>query len=167
SFEAAGLSDARSKASLATFAVLAVGALGSVLAGVVADRLGRTVVTSFAMTVSGACAVAIGFVFGGAAPLVLAIALVWGATVVADSAQFSSAVIELSAPELTGTMLTIQTSVGFLITLVSIHLVPHFVEAWGWRWAFAPLAIGPALGTLAMLRLRSRPESLALAGGRR
>lgn len=167
SFEVAHVTQPRVIASFATFAVLGVGALGSVLAGLLADRIGRTVVTTAAMTMSGSCALTIGFVFGASPGWVIALALVWGLTVVADSAQFSSSVIELTEPELTGTMLTIQTSVGFLITLVSIHWVPQWVEAWGWRYAFAPLAVGPAVGTLAMLRLRARPESLALAGGRR
>ena len=66
-----------------------------------------------------------------------------------------------------GTMLTVQTSVGFLLTLVTIHLIPHLVDAFSWRYAFAALAIGPFLGTLAMARLRTMKEALALAGGRR
>ncbi|MEO1172010.1 MAG: MFS transporter, partial [Myxococcota bacterium] len=167
SFEAAGIADARSAASLATFAVLAAGALGSMVAGVLADRIGRTLVTSAAMTVSGTCAVLIGFAYGAAPWIVVLVALVWGATVVADSAQFSSSVIELAEPALTGTMLTIQTSVGFFITLISVHLVPVWSDAWGWDYAFAPLALGPVLGTFAMLKLRASPASSALAGGRR
>ncbi|MEM6531318.1 MAG: MFS transporter [Myxococcota bacterium] len=163
SFKAAALAEAETVAALATFAVLAVGALGSVVAGVLADRIGRTVVTSIAMTFSGLCAVAIGFSFGGPPLFVVALGLVWGVTVVADSAQFSSSVIELSEPELTGTMLTVQTSVGFLITLASVHLVPVWADAWGWTYAFAPLALGPAFGTVAMLRLRGRAQAEALS----
>lgn len=97
----------------------------------------------------------------------LPLALVWGVTVISDSAQFSAAVTELSDRSLIGTMLTVQTCVGFLITLVSIHLLPYAVDAFSWRYAFLILAIGPFLGVLAMLRLRLRPEAASMAGGRR
>jgi hypothetical protein len=86
---------------------------------------------------------------------------------VADSAQFSASVAELSEPSLVGTMLTIQTSVGFLLTLITIHLIPGMVEAVGWKYAFALLGIGPFLGSIAMARLRRMKEATALADGRR
>ncbi len=151
----------------ATFAVIAIGALGCYAAGAGADRWGRTTVTMVAMAVSGACAAVIGLTFGGAPALTLAIAAVWGISVIADSAQFSTAVTELSPPAYVGTALTTQTCVGFAITLASIWLIPLAVRAVGWRWAFATLAIGPVLGVIAMGRLRALPESLRLAGGRR
>jgi len=93
--------------------------------------------------------------------------VVWGVTVIADSAQFSTAITELSPPAYVGTALTTQTCVGFALTMISIWLVPPLVARAGWRWAFATLAIGPALGVLAMGRLRAAPEALKLAGGRR
>ena len=93
--------------------------------------------------------------------------LFWGTAIVADSAQFSAAVAELSRPGLVGTMLTLQTALGFLLTLVSIHLMPYAVSLFDWTYAFAPLALGPFLGVLAMARLRAMPESVRLAGGRR
>lgn len=152
---------------LATFCVVAIGAVGALGGGFAADRLGRTFVTALSMAVSGLCAVGIGFLFGASIWLVLPLALVWGVTVISDSAQFSAAVTELSDRSLIGTMLTVQTCVGFLITLVSIHLLPYAVDAFGWRFAFLILAIGPFLGVLAMLRLRLRPEAASMAGGRR
>ena len=91
----------------------------------------------------------------------------WGVSVIADSAQFSTAVTELSPPAYIGTALTTQTCVGFALTMLSIWLIPPLVLAVGWRWAFASLAIGPFLGVMAMARLRASPESLRLAGGRR
>ena len=151
----------------ATFAVIAMGALGCWLGGVVSDRWGRTMATMGAMAVSGACAATIGFTYGGAPLATLAVALVWGISVVADSAQFSTAITELSPPAYVGTALTTQTCVGFALTTISIWLLPPIVAAVGWRWAFATLAIGPMLGVLAMARLRAAPESLALASGRR
>ena len=153
--------------SAATFAVIAIGALGCWLGGVASDRWGRTAATIVPMTLSGACALTIGLTYGGAPLATLAVALVWGITVIADSAQFSTAITELSPPAYVGTALTTQTCVGFALTTISIWLLPPIVAAVGWRWAFATLAIGPFLGVLAMARLRAAPEALALASGRR
>lgn len=97
----------------------------------------------------------------------MTVCLVWGASVVADSPQFSASVAELSERSLVGTMLTVQTCVGFLLTLTTIHLIPPLVEAIGWRYAFAFLAIGPFLGVWAMARLRAHPDAVRLAGGNR
>jgi MFS family permease len=154
-------------AKLAAFATIAAGAIGSVGAGLLADRLGRTTLTIAAMAVSGTCAATIGFLFGGNPLPLVALALVWGVSIVADSAQFSASIAELAERARVGTMLTVQTALGFTLTLVTIHLMPYLVDALGWRYAFLPLAIGPALGVWAMARLRANPRSLALAGGRR
>jgi len=152
---------------LATFAVIASGGFGCVIAGWLADRWGRTTVAMTAMLLSGTCSIFVGLLFGHNPAFLIALCIVWGITVVADSAQFSASIAELSEPSLVGTMLTVQTSVGFLLTLATIHLIPHLVDAFSWRYAFAALAIGPFLGTLAMARLRTMKEALALAGGRR
>ncbi len=154
-------------AEAASFLVIGCGAAGCVVAGLAADRVGRTLVTSVAMALSGACCVAIGFCYGGPPGLVLAVAAVWGATVVADSAQFSAAVTELGDPVYMGTALTLQTSLGFLLTALSIDLVPAVLPALSWRWVFVVLAPGPFLGVLAMLRLRALPEAAKIAQGRR
>lgn len=159
--------DAGLHAAAVTFAAIALGGAGAVVAGYAADRVGRTLVTSACMAVSGACALLVGFLFEGVPVLLTAVVLVWGLTIVADSAQFSAGVAELSAPDTVGTMLTLQTSVGFLLTLTTINLVPWAADLVGWRWAFAPLALGPAFGVWAMLRLRAMPEAERLAGGRR
>ncbi len=154
-------------AGLVTFVTVASGAIGSVVAGLLADRLGRTTLTIVAMAVSGSCAATIGFLYGGQPAALTAVCVVWGISIVADSAQFSAAIAELAARARVGTMLTLQTALGFTLTLVTIHRLPHFVAAMGWRYAFVPLAIGPAIGVLAMARLRARPEAVRLAGGRR
>ena len=154
-------------AAFATFAIVAAGAVGCVAGGLIADRLGRTAVTSAMMAVSGTCAAIVGFLFGGPPALLIAVCLVWGFTIVADSAQFSASTAELSDPSLVGTMLTVQTSMGFLLTLATIHLVPVLVDAVGWRYAFAFLAPGPALGIWAMMTLRRHPDSVWLASGKR
>lgn len=160
--------DAAFWARTSTFAAMGLGgALGCLLGGMVADRWGRTLLTMAAMGVSGACALTVGLLFGANPILLFALCLVWGISVVADSAQFSASIAELAPPDRIGTMLTVQTSAGFLLTLGTIHLMPHVVEAAGWRYAFAVLAIGPFLGVWAMARLRAHPESVKLAGGRR
>ncbi len=156
-----------SLAEAASFLVIGAGAAGCALAGFLADRVGRTVVTSWAMAVSGSCCVAVGFLFGGPPWLLIAVGAVWGASVVADSAQFSACVTELGDPQYMGTALTIQTCLGFLLTTVSIELIPILVARVGWQWAFAALAPGPALGVAAMLRLRGLPEAVKIAQGRR
>lgn len=149
------------------FAAIAMGGPGAWLAGLSADRRGRTAVTSLSMLVSGACCLAAGVVFAAPAWLITPFCLLWGFAIVADSAQFSTCVTELAEPAYVGTALTLQTAVGFLLTNVTIRMLPVWQERFGWEWAFAPLAIGPAIGTIAMLRLRRRPEALRLAGGRR
>jgi MFS family permease len=154
-------------AEAASFLVIGAGAIGCVAGGLAGDRAGRTLTTSWAMGISGACCLVIGFLFGANPWLLLAVATLWGASVVADSAQFSTCVTELGDPQYIGTALTIQTCLGFLLTTFSIELIPILVQHVGWRYAFMPLAAGPLLGIVAMLRLRSLPESLKVAHGRR
>lgn len=143
-------------APLLAFGTIAAGAIGCVVAGIVADRIGRATVTIVAMALSGACALTIGSLLAAPLALLVTVALVWGAAVVADSAQFSACVTELAPREYVGTALTIQTCLGFLLTIVTIRAVPVWVAAWGWERAFLPLAAGPALGILAMWPLRRR-----------
>ncbi|MEF8788884.1 MAG: MFS transporter [Haloarculaceae archaeon] len=155
-------------ASLLTFLTIAVGGAGAVAAGVWADRLGRTTVTSAAMVVSGSASLIAGVVLDAPLFVLVPFLLVWGVTIVADSAQFSAAVTELADPAYVGTALTFQTAVGFLLTTVSIQLVPVLQGTFGLGWggAFATLAVGPAVGTVAMRRLRASPDAAKLAGGR-
>ena len=153
-------------ASLAAFFIIGVGSLGSFVAGPLADRFGRTRITSISLIISGISALLIGFLFGRSPILEVALALIWGFAVVADSAQFSAAVSELAPAKYVGTALTLQTSLGFLLTLFTIRLIPPLVDLVGWQFAFASLAIGPAVGIWAMIRLKRMPSSRKLAGGR-
>jgi MFS family permease len=165
SLVASGTPDARMLASLGTFAVVGAGAVGCYAGGILGDRWGRTNTTALAMSVSGTCALLIGATFGRSPLLVLGIGLIWGIAVVADSAQFSTIVTELSDQSYVGTAVTTQLAVGFSLTVATIWLIPLVRDAVGWQWAFAILAPGPALGVLAMLRLRARPEARRIAGG--
>ena len=148
---------------------MASGGIGCVLAGLLADRLGRTTLTIAAMAVSGTSAVVAGFAFGALPAVTVAIAIVWGVTVVADSAQFSTAVSELAPAGTAGSALALQMALGFLLTGVTILAVGWLDPGDGsaWRVAFALLALGPLVGIVAMWRLRRRPEAVRMANGHR
>ena len=156
-------------ASAVAFLVVAAGAMGCIAAGALADRLGRTSLTIAAMALSGTSAVVAGLLFGAPTTVVLAVVVVWGITVVADSAQFSSAVSGLAPPGTAGSALSLQTAAGFLLTaatIVGVGLIEP-VDQMSWALAFGILALGPLVGILAMWRLRKRPDATRMAGGKR
>jgi MFS family permease len=153
-------------ARLAAAVAIAAGGLGSLLAGKLADRLGRTRITVASLAVSGLCCLTAGLVFHRPA-LLTVLCAVWGFAVVADSAQFSAAVSELADPRYIGTALTLQTSLGFLLTTVTLRVIPPLRDLLGWERAFILLALGPAFGIWSMLRLRKLPEAAKMAGGNR
>ncbi|MFN2520911.1 MAG: hypothetical protein ABR525_07700 [Candidatus Limnocylindria bacterium] len=150
---------------LGAFAAIAAGAVGCYAGGVLGDRWGRTRTTALAMAVSGTCAALIGLTFGRDPRLVLAVGLVWGVAVVADSAQFSTMVTELADQAYVGTALTLQLALGFSLTVLTIWLVPLARDLVGWPLAFVLLVPGPAVGVCAMLALRGRPEARRIAHG--
>lgn len=155
-------------ASLIVFMAIAAGVFGSVAGGLLADRFGRTLTTACMMVTSGLCALLLGLTFDGPLWLFLIIVIVWGASIVGDSAQFSAMVTEVADKQLVGTALAMQMGIGFLITIVSIQILPLIADLLGgWRWALLALIPGPVVGTIAMLRLRRSPESLQIAHGRR
>jgi MFS family permease len=164
-FELHGLRS-NSAPAFATFVVFAVGAVGSWLGGFLADRWGRTNTTILLMTISGACALLIGLVYQSSLLLTFLIALIWGVSIVGDSAQFSTMVTETADQSYVGTALTVQLAAGFAITVVTIWLLPFLQEWFSWRWAFALLATGPAFGIWAMLRLKASADIAKIGGGR-
>jgi MFS family permease len=168
SLAAAGVDD-ETVASLAAFAVVAIGGVGCVVAGAAADRVGRTTTTIVAMAISGTSAIAVGLAFGAAPAVVLALGLVWGVSVIADSAQFSAAVSELAPSGTAGSALSLQTAAGFVFTSITILLIGVLdpTDGMGWRVAFGLLALGPLVGIVAMWRLRKRPEAVLMATGNR
>jgi MFS family permease len=153
-------------AAFATFAVIGIGAVGCWAGGVLGDRWGRTNTTSLMMAVSGSCALLIGLLVDAPTWALLAMGFVWGFAVVADSAQFSTIVTELADQAYVGTALTLQLAAGFTLTVATIWFIPLLESSFGWQWAFAFLAPGPALGLLAMLRLKASPEAARIAEGR-
>ncbi len=138
--------------SVLAFLTIAAGGAGCVWGGWVAGRWGYGRTVNLAMAVSGFISLLVGFLFGAPLWLVGLVTVIWGFFVVADSAQFSAMVTEVAPPHAVGTALTLQTSLGFLLTTVTIELVPHLAESAGWRWAFPVLALGPAMGISAIRR---------------
>ena len=136
--------------SAVAFATIGSGAIGSVAAGLFADRIGKARVASWAMVASGACCAIAGFLFEAPPPLLYVFAIVWGVAVVADSAQLSALVAQYSPRDHVGTALTIQTCAGFLLTMASIRLLPIAARAIGWQWVFLCLVPGPIFGVLAL-----------------
>jgi MFS family permease len=139
--------------SLIAFVTIAAGAVGCVVAGNWADEWGKARIAGAAMIASAGCCLVTPVAFGASLAVLAGFAIVWGFTVVADSAQFSALVTDYTPRTHVGTALTLQTSAGFLLTMVSMRLVPPVSEAAGWRWAFIFLAPGPILGAMAMWRL--------------
>ncbi|WP_069095045.1 MFS transporter [Methyloligella halotolerans] len=155
-------------ASLLTFLIIAAGAPACIIAGAAADRIGRTAMTFILMVISGTCAATIGFTFDVPLWAFMVIGIIWGATVVADSAQFSTIVTEAGDPRLVGTSLTVQLGAGYALTVLAIWLLP-MAEAWlgSWQWVFLFLVPGPVIGAAAMAALRRLPEATRIAHGRR
>jgi MFS family permease len=155
---AAGVPPSSPDGSALAFVTIASGAVGSALAGLFADRVGKARVAAGAMLVSGLCALGAGLVFGRSPVLLAALAIIWGAAVVADSAQLSALVAEHSPRDHVGTALTMQTCSGFLLTMASIRLVPVVARTVGWQWAFLCLAPGPFIGAYALRELAFAPR---------
>ncbi|HKQ59428.1 MAG TPA: MFS transporter [Candidatus Eisenbacteria bacterium] len=155
---ATGVPAAQSTDDLLAFGAIAVGSLGCLWGGWASARIGYARVVTISMALSGLCALGIGFAFHAPLPLLVAIAWIWGFFVVADSAQFSAMVTEAAPAHAVGTALTLQTSMGFLLTMATIQLLPVLVAAVGWPWTFPVLALGPVFGIAAIARLPRAPK---------
>jgi MFS family permease len=156
------------RASLLTFVAIGTGAVGCILGGILSDRIGRTFTTAAMLIVSGTCALLIGFVFNGPPWLFITIIVIWGISVIGDSAQFSAMVTELADQRFVGTALSVQLGLGFALTVLAIWLAPRVADFLGsWRWTFLMLVPGPSIGASAMLLLRRSPGSARLANGMR
>lgn len=151
--------------SAGTFLVFVCGGIATILGGRAADKTGRTGFNILMLTFSGICAVLIGFTFQFHPYAALAAAIFWGITIIPDSPQYSVMITELAEPEYVGTALALQTSIGFLITIITIRLIPVIQELIGWDFTFVFLAAGPFMGVIALVKLRKMPESARIAGG--
>jgi MFS family permease len=157
---ATGVPPSSARGSFVAFLTIASGAIGSAAAGLVADRIGKARIAALALVVSAACCAISGLMFRSPFPILILFVVVWGVAVVADSAQLSALVAQYSPRDHVGTALTVQTCAGFLLTMVSIRLVPVAAQAFGWQWVFAALAPGPIAGAFALRGLlRERPAA--------
>ncbi len=147
-----GAAPAASWAKLITFAAIAAGALSCIIGGRVADRIGKAQFTIGAMVISGLSALAFGAALYLSAPLwaLAVIALLWGISIIPDSPQFSGLVADHAPPEQTGSLLTLQTALGFTLTIITVQGAPQLAVLIGWPTVMASLAIGPFLGVIAM-----------------
>lgn len=148
------LPDAESFATLTAFCAIAIGGLVCVIAGRVADRIGKAEVTIYAMVMSGTAALATAATFGGAPWLTFVIVMIWGATIIPDSAQFSAIVADVAPPDIAGSLLTLQTALGFTLTIVTVQFTPVLAGTFGWPTIIAAMALGPLFGVVAMRRLQ-------------
>ncbi len=155
-------------AGIISFSIIGLsGVTGSILGGLISDRIGRTLSTSIYLGISGTSAVLIGLTYGAMPYITVIVGIIWGITVIADSAQFSTAVTELSNDKIRGSALTFQMALGFLITTGSIYAIDILRTTVGWHWAFSFLSIGPLLGIISMMRLRYKNESSLMCNGKK
>ena len=155
SFANQSMTDPARMASIAAFIAIAAGSLSSVVAGFVADRIGKAEVAALAMAGSGIAACLAALTFGGSPLLFAAVVIVWGVFVIADSAQFSALVADAAPPTEAGSLMTLQTALGFALTFVTVQGTPLVADRLGWPATFCLMAVGPALGIVAMMRHRA------------
>ena len=148
------LDEANSLAKLTAFIAIGSGAFLCPLAGIYADRIGKARITIIAMFISGSAAIATALAFGGPAPLVFSLFVVWGLAVIPDSAQFSALIADIAPADKAGSLMTLQTALGFLLTLITVQLTPLLASLIGWQWILAALALGPVAGIMAMRQLQ-------------
>jgi MFS family permease len=156
--------EAASMAKLTAFLAIGLGGLASVTAGLMADRIGKAEITIIAMALSGAAALATAASFGGPPWLTFALILIWGMAIVPDSAQFSALVADAAPAEQAGSLLALQTALGFTLTILTVQLTPVLAARFGWPPILAAMALGPAYGIVAMLRLRRLSARDSLTG---
>lgn len=135
------------------FAIGVAGAVGCVIGGLLAEKVGKPKLSAGSMLISGSCSVLVGFTFGKPIWITVIFIMLWGMSVIADSAQFSAAVTEYAEPDVVGTAVTFQIAIGFLISIVSINLIPVLSSVFGWKWVFSILSVGPLLGAVSMVKL--------------
>jgi len=142
-------------AKMTAFLAIGAGGFACVVAGIMADRVGKANISIIAMTISGLSAVAVAVTFGGPVWITFVLIMIWGAAIIPDSAQFSALVADASPPEQAGSLMTFQTALGFALTFGTVQLTPVLATQFGWPIVLGGLAIGPVFGIAAMMRLRA------------
>ncbi|QCR23370.1 nitrate/nitrite transporter [Pontibacter sp. SGAir0037] len=140
--------------SVWAFMVIAVGALGCIGGGYISERAGSTKVAFAQLLLSGICCLLSAIVFQDvAAFIILPFLLFWGIVVAGDSPQLSALTAKMAPKHLIGTALTIVTSIGFAITIVSIQLMGWLLARIPVAYAFPLLILGPVMGLRALQKL--------------
>ncbi|RFB12686.1 MFS transporter [Bacillus sp. HNG] len=164
SFKTSGMSHFSSPASIVTFVVIASGFFGAWFGGVFADRIGREEVTLWSLGVSGTITLIIGFFFGSSPWIMTILGIIWGVSIIADSAQFSAIITEHSDQRYVGSSLTVQLAIGYILTIIVIFLMPFIESIIGWKYTFLILLPGPILGFLSMYRLHRIKTRVTIVG---
>jgi len=144
-------------ATITAFIAIGAGAPACVLAGYAADRLGKAEVAMVAMAVSGGCALLAALAFGGPVWVMFVVLVAWGISIVPDSALFSALIADAAPPEHAGSLMTLQTALGFALTFLTVQATPVLAASIGWPLVLALMALGPMAGIAAMARLRRLP----------
>ncbi|MFA9558352.1 nitrate/nitrite transporter [Evansella sp. AB-rgal1] len=158
SLELRGVENASTLGSFVTFVVIASGFIGAWFGGIFADKFGRERITVWSLGTSGVIAFSIGFFYEGPVWFLLLLGIIWGISIIADSAQFSALITEHGDQRYIGSLLTFQLAVGFTLTAIVILLIPIFESMVGWRFVFLLLVPGPLFGFVAMLRMKSEDK---------
>ena len=132
------------------FIVIGSGSLACIFGGLLSQRFGAKNIAGIALGLSGICCLMSPFMFQTNVYIFIAFLIFWGWVVIADSPLFSALVAQNAVAELKGTALTIVTSIGFAISIVSIQLVIVFIPLLSFEYLFLFLAIGPAVGLISL-----------------
>ena len=143
--------------SLVTFLIFVAGAIGNVIGGRIADKIGKRKFNIIMLVISGSSSILIGL-FSMNLLFSTILAFIWGFTIVPDSAQYSALISEFTDQQLVGTALTMQTTIGFVITAIPIQILPYFTDLVTWSFGFTFLAIGPIVGLISLLLLKKNQE---------
>lgn len=165
-------------ASVIAAGLIGIGAFSTAITGTLSDRFGRTATISAVMFSSAVFSFVFGWMINTNLPLTLAIGLIYGYLVVAESPVFSTGLTELVAPGYLGAAMGLQSLIGYSMGMISPtvfgwaldtfrdwQIIPGINSEWG--IAFACIGIGGFAGPLFMWLLRRTPESTKMAGGNR
>ncbi len=158
SYALAGAEGARELGKITAFAAIALGGLACVPAGWLAVRFGSARVAMACLIASGGAALVSALIYGGPVWPMMAVLILWGIAIIPDSALYSTLVADAAPPERAGSLLTLQTALGFLLTAFTVQVTPALAALVGWPWVLAVMALGPAVGIRAMralIRLRA------------
>lgn len=135
-----------------TFIVISSGAIGCVIAGKLALTIGTTKMAKISLLISATCCLICPFSFWFTPNIFFTYLIIWGISVVADSPLLSTLINKTSLKNYNGTALTLSTSIGFLMTIISIYFFNLLLESISIQYVFLFLAIGPIIGFISLAK---------------